>query len=211
MLYDHFMKTQIISGSHRADSQSMKVANYIAKLIGQKGGEAKITDLHHGALPLWDESVWVGNPDWKKIWDPIAADLRGADSLVVITPEYAGMASPAIKNFFLFCGGDLIAHKPTLLVSVTSSATNGAYPIQELRGTSHKNSRPLYLPDHIIVREAEKVLMDSDPNGVAANPADEYLRKRMDYSVQMLREYAKALKSVRESAVLNYKDFPFGM
>ena len=205
------MKTQIISGSHRENSQSMKVATYLAKVIDQKGGSAKITDLHHGALPLWDEKVWAGDPAWKALWDPIATDLRAADSLIIVTPEYAGMASPAIKNFFLFCGGDLIAHKPTMLVSVTSSLFNGAYPIQELRGSSYKNSRPLFVPDHVIVRDAEKVLNDVDPSAKPANPTDEFTRKRIDFSVNMLSEYAKAMKAVRESTALNYKEFPFGM
>jgi azobenzene reductase len=205
--YFQQMKTQIISGSHRLNSQSLKVAKFIQKMIQTKGGEAKITDLAHGSLPLWDERVWEGNADFKKVWDPIASDLRAADSLVVISPEYSGMAAPALKNFFLFCGGDLIAHKPTLLVAVTSSLTNGAYPIQELRGSGHKNSKQLYIPDHVIIREAEKVLNDENANG----PSDEFFRTRLAYSLSTLAEYENALKQVRASGVIKHKEFPFGM
>ena len=201
------MKTQIISGSHRLNGQSLKIAKFIQKMIQQKGGEAKITDLARNALPLWDERVWEGSADWKKIWDPMAAELRAADSLVVITPEYAGMASPALKNFFLFCGGDLVAHKPSLLVAVTSSLTNGAYPISELRASSYKNSKQLYIPDHVIVRDAEKVLNEETANG----GSDEFVRKRLTYGLATLAEYEKAMKVVRESGVINYKEFPFGM
>jgi hypothetical protein len=74
--YRENMKTQIISGSHRLNGQSFKVAKFVQKMIQQKGGEAKITELARGALPLWDERVWEGHADWKKVWDPIAADLR---------------------------------------------------------------------------------------------------------------------------------------
>lgn len=200
------MKTHIVSGSHRADSQSSKVSRYIASLIESKGGQATLTELKHNALPLWDEGMWSGDPKWKSLWSPIEAQLRAADSLVIVTPEYAGMASAAIKNFFLFCSGDLIAHKPALLVAV-SAGTGGSYPIHEMRASSYKNSRICYLPDHVIVRNAENVLND----GPATGSDEEYLRKRIDYSVDLLAQYEKALKPIRSSGMLNYKDFPFGM
>jgi hypothetical protein len=117
------------------------------------------------------------------------------------------MAAPALKNFFLFCGGDLIAHKPSLLVAVTSSLTNGSYPITELRGSSYKNSKQLYIPDHVVVRDAEKVLNEETASG----PADELVRTRLAYSLSTLAEYEKAMKMVRESGAIKYKEFPFGM
>ena len=127
---------------------------------------------------------------------------------MVITPEYAGMASPALKNFFLFCNGDLIAHKPAVLVGVTASAFSGSYPIQEMRGSSYKNCRIVYIPDHVIVRTAEAILNDETP---APNSADFFTRQRIDYSIAMLKEYSKAMAPLRSSVSLNYKEFPFGM
>ncbi len=201
------MKTQIISGSHRANSQSMRVAQYLKSRIVGKGGTASITDLSHSKLPLWDEGVWAGEESWKQVWSPIEAELKAADSLIVISPEYAGMASPALKNFFLFCGGDLLAHKPALLVSVTVSVTNGAYPIQELRGSGYKNSHLLYLPEHLIVREVEHRFHGETASG----EADGYLRKRAGYCLDLLSHYEKALLQVRQSGVVNLQDYPFGM
>jgi NAD(P)H-dependent FMN reductase len=201
------MKTQIISGSHRANSQSMRVAQYLKSCIEKKGGTGSITDLSHSKLPLWDEGVWAGEVSWKQVWGPIEAELKAADSLIVISPEYAGMASPALKNFFLFCGGDLLAHKPALLVSVTTSLTNGAYPIQELRGSGYKNSHVLYLPEHLIVREVEH-RFDGE---AASSEADGYLRKRAGYCLDLLAQYEKALLQVRQSGVVNLQDYPFGM
>lgn len=202
------MNTHIVSGSHRSISQSAKVAHYLEDRILKRGGKASVTELAHGNLPMWDDKVWAGDPEWKRIWDPIAAQLRAADSLIFVAPEYTGTAGAAIKNFFLFCGGDLIAHKPAMLVSVTASITNGAYPIMELRGSSYKNSKVIYVPDHIIVREAEKMLIGE----TASSPNDDYLRKRIEYSLDMLGEYEKALKPMREGySKLAHKEFPFGM
>jgi NAD(P)H-dependent FMN reductase len=202
------MKTVIISGSHRADSQSMRVAQFTKKRIVHLGGEASIIDLSHNALPLWDEGMWSGDQKWKSIWAPIAEKLRGADSLVLVTPEYAGMASPALKNFFLFLGGDLVAHKPAAIISVTTSAFSGSYPVQELRGSSFKNCRLVYIPDHVIVRTADKLLVGDQ---VEPNSADFFTRQRIDYSIVMLKEYAQALAPIQKSQHLNYKEMPFGM
>ena len=95
-----------------------------------------------------------------------------------------------------------------MIVSVTSSLTNGAYPIMELRGSSYKNAKQIYIPDHVIVRDAEKALLGDVPT----NSNDEYLRKRIDYSLSMLGEYEKALKLMRENFTgLSHKDYPFGM
>ena len=45
-------------------------------------------------------------------------------------------------------------------------------------------------------------------------PGDEHdasLRNSVDYALRVLLEYAKALRSVRESGLLDYKTYPFGM
>lgn len=202
------MKTHIISGSHRSVSQSAKIAKYLQSKIEAKGGTATITELSNHQIPMWDEKVWEGTVEWKKILDPIFTQLQAADSLIFIVPEYSGMAGPAIKNFMLFCGGSLLAHKPTLLVSVTSSLTNGAYPIMEMRGSSYKNAKQLYIPDHVIIRDAENML-----NGEAkTGSSDEYIRNRIDYSLSMLSAYGTAMKTLRESTSgLDHHTYQYGM
>jgi len=94
------MKTHIVCGSHRSPSQGIKISKFIASQIEKRGGQATVTDLSHDSLPLWDEGMWSGDLKWKPLWSPIETKLRSADSLVIVTPEYAGMASAAIKNFF---------------------------------------------------------------------------------------------------------------
>lgn len=204
------LNTHIVSASHRNPSQSAKVAHYLKNRILAQGGLAQVTELAHNALPLWDEGMWSGDPKWKPVWGPIEAKLRAADSLVVVVPEYAGMAAAAAKNFFLFCSGDLIAHKPTLLVGVSASQ-GGSYPISEMRASSYKNSRQVYIPDHLIIKEAEHVLNDSLATDEHHRRNDEYLRKRIDFTLGVLSKYEKALKPIRESGMVNLKDYPFGM
>ena len=52
-----------------------------------------------------------------------------------------------------------LGHKPALIVTV-SSADGGAYPVAELRMSSYKNNRICYLPEHVILRNVERILND---------------------------------------------------
>ena len=116
------------------------------------------------------------------------------------------MACPAIKNFFIYASKAELAHKPGLLVGV-SSGIGGAYPIAELRASSYKNCRLCYLPEHLIVRQVEKVL-----NGPqAVDEADERIRGRIDYALDVLVRYGHALQPVREAISFDNPAFANGM
>lgn len=59
----------------------------------------------------------------------------------------------------------------------------------------------------MIVRNCEQVL-NSD---VSESEDDRLTRSRLDYCLQLLRQYAKALTMVRESGVVDFKNHPNGM
>jgi len=199
----------IISGSHRQNSESAKVAHFCEYLIkkNQPDAQTEVIELTGNPLPLWDESQWDDDPKWNNNWIPIRDKLRRAEAFVVVSPEWNGMVPAGLKNLFLFCSNQELGHKPGLIVTV-SATMGGAYPNAELRMSGYKNTRICYIPDHVIVRYAPKVLNDFDH---PASTDDERIRIRLDYSLKILREYALALKQVRASPVINFKDFASGM
>lgn len=201
------MQLVIVSGSNRRNSNSRKVANYIRDNAAAASGfqGVHVIDLHEVDLPPWDESIWAGADKWKTTWAPIAAQLQAASALVLVAPEWAGMVPAHLKNFLLFCGNKELAHKPAMIVGV-SSGMGGAYPVAELRMSGYKNNRVLFVPDHLIVRDANNLLNGATPQ----SKIDEDVRDRIVYSTKMLGEYAKALVQVRESGVPDYKKYPFG-
>jgi NAD(P)H-dependent FMN reductase len=193
----------LIAGSSRANSQSGKVARFIRQrlidLDKASPSSCSIIDLGQGPLPLWpaeDTGPWAGYQQ----------QLRDADAVVVIAPEWNGMACPAIKNFFIYASKAELAHKPGLLVGV-SSGIGGGYPISELRASSYKNCRLCYLPEHLIIRGVEKVLNEAD----AVSEDDQRIRARMDYDLDILARYADALKPVREAIDMSIPAFANGM
>jgi NAD(P)H-dependent FMN reductase len=202
------MKYGIIIGSHRVKSQSAKVAEFARQLLMNTDGTSQFytLDLATKNLPLWDEGVWNGAPAWATSWGPIAEQLRTCDAFIVLAPEYSGMVPAALKNFFLLASKDEIGHKPGLIVAV-SSGRGGSYPVAELRMSSYKNTRINWIPEHMIVRNAEQVL--NGPQSISEE--DEFTRSRLGYCLRVLKEYGKALKIVRDSGVLDYKTHPNGL
>lgn len=192
------MELVIVSGSQRKDSQSAKVAQYLMQQI-PPSHKVKHIELCQYQLPFWD-----GDPESKTTdgsrWPFISQQVKRADALILITPEWGGMASPLIKNFLLMCNNQDTAHKPALLVSVVSGIS-GAYPIAELRMNALKNNKLVATPDHLIIRNVEQVLNTEQ----AVDDRDKQLRERIDYCLYMLAQYSEALTVIRS----NHQNKPY--
>ena len=193
----------LVAGSSRSNSQSGKVARFLRQRLIQLGytddAQSNVIDLGLAPLPLWPAED--AGP-----WGLYSKQLAAADAVVIISPEWNGMACPAIKNFFIYASKAELAHKPGLLVGV-SSGVGGAYPISELRASSYKNCRLCYLPEHLIVRSVEKVLNTPEPS----HAEDQRLHARIDYELDILVKYAHALLPVRASIDMSNPAFANGM
>ncbi|MGO1191754.1 NADPH-dependent FMN reductase [Vibrio casei] len=197
------MKLTIVSGSQRPQSQSLNVANTLKQLAHSQFNEINIVDLHALDLPFWNEGVWNGGNEWQQ-WKPIAQQLSQSDAFIFITPEWHGMATPALKNFLLLTTDEELAHKPALLVSVSASI-NGVYPISELRMTGNKNNHVCFLPDHLIFREVDSLLSEE------STITDPHFLARCEYTLQLLAGYAHALAPIHRDMLPLNKPFRYGM
>jgi hypothetical protein len=191
----------LLSGSNRFNSQSIKVAHYLRERLEalELCDSSELIDLASSPLPLWPEE------DTQKAWSVQQSILKKATALIVISPEWNGMACPALKNFFLYAGLSELGHKPALLVGV-SAGLGGAYPITELRASSYKNSRILYLPEQLIVRNVESMLNSEYPS----DENDVRIRARADWTLQILCQYDDALRTMR-TAIKHPPEFSTGM
>lgn len=197
MTTNNTLNYAVIAGSTQENSQSSKVANFIKQrlLANEKTNTVNIVDLAKSTLAIWP------NQQSEVQWQPISEQLSIADAIVLITPEWNGMASPAIRNLFIYTELEL-AHKPGLIVSI-SSGINGSVPIAELRMNTYKNSRINYLPEHMIIRDVRNELESVD--------AENYLQQRLQYNLNLLREYAIGLQHVRQSNVIDHENYTYGM
>ena len=203
------MKITIISGSHRNPSQSEKVARHIEKALRQEQGvDTWLYALADNPLPLWDQTIWEDDQQWKDLLAPIREQLESSDGFVIVSPEWHGQVPSGLKNFFLLFNRFELGHKPALIVAV-SSADGGAYPVAELRMSSYKNNRICYIPEQVIVRNVEGVLNDNAEDN--NQEADSYFRERISWSLEILKAYAGAMKPMRESGQMHHNKFGNGM
>lgn len=74
--------------------------------------------------------------------------------------------------------------------------------------SSYKNSRILYIPDHVIIRSADEL-----PNTLMEIVDKDQLRSvsRLNHGTKVLLAYAKALKPMRTETDFEYDKFANGM
>ena len=199
------MKISIITASHRINSQSKKISGILQNNLIKINSKLDtfILDLSDSSLPLWSPEKKDGKGIWGQTWNTISSNLHKSDGFILVVPEYGGMATPAAKNIFLLCGNGEFAHKPGLIVSI-SSGNGGAYPISELRSSSYKNTHILWIPENIIIRNVEEF----NPGAHGKN-IPEWLDNRIDYVLRLFLTYASNIKPVRD--IVNRKDFGNGM
>ena len=199
------MKISIISASHRQNSQSQRISELLRTDLLNIEPDLDIfsLDLAVVSLPLWSPDKKNGLGVWGETWNSISDNLNKSDGFILVVPEYGGMATPAAKNIFLLCGNGEFAHKPGLIVSV-SSGNGGAYPIAELRSSSYKNTHLMWIPENIIVRNVEEF----NP-GEHGDNIPQWLDDRINYVLNLFLAYAANMKPLRE--LINRKDFGNGM
>ena len=203
------MKIGVITGSHRKDSQSGKVGRFLsAQLDSRDSVTSWMLDLGKSPLPLWDEDLRSGGPQWSAIPD-IKAELDSSDGFIVIAPEWHGMVPAALKNFFLLWAatGEL-SHKPALPCAV-SAGEGGAYVISELRMSSYKNNRLCWIPEQLIARNVNAICNENS-NDNDDERHDTFV-ERSRYALDLLLSYANALNAVRDSGLIVHDSFMNGM
>lgn len=202
------MKISIISGSHRNPSQSEKIGKYVETLLKNKFADIDpfLYTLADNPLPLWDQSVWEDDAAWNERLAPLKKKFSESDAFVIISPEWHGQVPAGLKNLFLLFNRFELGHKPAYIISV-SSGSGGAYPVAELRMSSYKNNRLCYIPEHLIIRDVENVFNEKDND----TRSDSYYKERLEWGLNILTGYGKALKTMREETEIHHEKFGNGM
>lgn len=199
------MEVSIIVASQRENSQSGKVAKYIANQLNIKDTHPVIVSLENNQLPLWTVNV-EEDLEVRKLADSIRNNLKSSSASIIVVPEWNGSITPALANLFLYIDKS-IAHKPVLLVSV-SAGQGGAYPIAEIRSFHTKNNYPIFIPNHVIIRDVNNVL-----NLLKKHETKEDLRirERLNWSIEVLLEYSKYLNDFRNNTNIDLNKYANGM
>jgi azobenzene reductase len=170
------MKYAIILGSIRIGRQSHRIAYYLEQKIRNKGIDVTMIDLAEHPLPMMEE-------DNGRLRSPaddvsiIGAQLKEADAVILVSPEYHGSFSGVLKNALDFYWAEF-KKKPIGVVTTGSGRMGGinastqmqhvvlslgAFPlptkllIPEIQHAFNEQNEPLR---EDIVRNTERFLSD---------------------------------------------------
>ncbi|HEY1113147.1 MAG TPA: NAD(P)H-dependent oxidoreductase [Chitinophagaceae bacterium] len=92
------MRIEIISGSPRAKTVTYRLALFLQKVLQQRTDhEVGIIDLREHNLPLLEE-VFTSVADTPEAYKPLSERMFAARAFILVTPEYNGSYTPAMKN-----------------------------------------------------------------------------------------------------------------
>lgn len=124
------MKIEIISGSPRINSVTRRVTLYLKNWITQNTAhEVDIIDMKDWSVPPV-QSVWVTAEKAPLELQPLAQRVFEADAFILVTPEYNGSFSPAMKNMLDHFPKQ--HHKPFGIVTASPGAMGGMRASQQL-------------------------------------------------------------------------------
>lgn len=124
------MKVVIISGSPRTDSLTKRVALHLLTSLEEKTQhEVDLIDLHQWNLPPI-ETVFTSVDNTPDAFKSLSKKIFEADAFILVSPEYNGSYSPALKN--LLDHFPKQHHKPFGIVTASPGAFGGIRAAQQL-------------------------------------------------------------------------------
>lgn len=194
----------IVSSSTRINSESLRVSKVIKSIIHESDPSSTVSILNLAETKHmeWNESFWgeeIPCAEWKNT----SKLLMSSSAFIFVVPEWHGMIPPALLNLLILAERNELAHKPALIVSV-SSGTGGAYVVSQLKSHCSKNNRLCFIPEQVVIRNVRNKLFNGDENSEG-----DYAR--LSYAAAVLKAYIPALLQVREAGVLDFESWPYGM
>jgi Predicted flavoprotein len=124
------MRIEIVSGSPRVNSVTRRVALHLQKYLQENSNhEIGLIDMKDWDLPYM-QSVFPSIETTPDKWKPLSERIFNADAFILVSPEYNGSYSPAMKNL-LDCYPKQ-HHKAFGVVTASTGAMGGMRATQQM-------------------------------------------------------------------------------
>ena len=125
------MRIEIISGSPRQNSTTVRVANYLKKWLEENTDhEVGLIDLRDWDLPPV-QTVFSSVNNTPEEFRSLAERMFAAEGFILVSPEYNGSYSPGMKN--LLDHFPKQHHKPFGIVTASPGAMGGIRASQQMQ------------------------------------------------------------------------------
>lgn len=125
------MVIEVISGSPRQESVTVRVAKFLQKFLSETTThEVRLLDVRDFPLPHI-QKVWTSLEAVPEEWKHLGERVFSADAFILVTPEFNGSYSPAMKN--LLDHFPKQSHKPFGIVTASVGAMGGMRASQQMQ------------------------------------------------------------------------------
>lgn len=184
MSFKKMVKIVGIIGSLRADSYSALAMQQATERVKALGAEVEIIDLREMKLPFCNGGS--DYPDYTDV-DVMRDKVKGADGLILATPEYHGSVSGVLKNALDLMSFEHLSGKVTGVISVLGGQSN-SNALNDLR-IIVRWVHGFVIPEQIAVGQAWQAF---GPKGKLKN---DKLAERFDVFANSLVDYTTKLRS----------------
>lgn len=126
------MNIEIVSGSPRKNSITHRVVLYLEKYLADNTEHTiNVIDVREWELNVLQQEVFRNAEGAPIHLRPLAERMFGADAFILVTPEYNGSYTPALKN--LFDHFPKQTHKAFGIVTASPGALGGIRAAQQLQ------------------------------------------------------------------------------
>ncbi len=150
----------IISGTDRADSNSLKVSKYIQSLYRTLGEEVEIIDLRESRKEL-AQGPHYGKDQPLSLQAEIGK-IAKSDGLIVVCPEYNG-SMPGILKYYIdhLTFPDSFEYRPVCFVGL-GGMFGGVRPVEHLQQVFGYRNSFIY-PQRVFLINVHKNMMQGEP------------------------------------------------
>jgi len=126
------MNIEIISGSPRKESVTFRLALFLQNYIREKTEHnTNIIDVREYNLMPMQEHVYKSADDTPPEYRSLATRMFNADAFIIVSPEYNGSYTAAMKNLFDHFPKQV--HKPFGIVTASPGALGGVRAALQLQ------------------------------------------------------------------------------
>jgi NAD(P)H-dependent FMN reductase len=177
----------VISGTNRPESNTLKVATIVQKMLAEHGNDVALLDLATLPTELFSSSSYSSKPD---SFAPFQETILEADGFLTVVPEYNGSFPGVVKYFIdMLRFPESLYEKPAAFVGIAAGRWAGVRAVEHLEMVfqyrhAHLFGRRCFIP-HISRNLSEK--------GDLTDPA---LAERLE---QMVSDFAVFCATLRGS------------
>ncbi|MDX2250456.1 MAG: NAD(P)H-dependent oxidoreductase [Bacteroidia bacterium] len=189
------MKVVIILGSIREGRKTHRVAHYLVKMLNEQPGvETILLDLESHELPLLKDR-WAEQETVNPVLADFSAQLKAADALIFVSPEYHGSYTGVLKNAVDHFWKEF-SHKPIGVVATGSGKFGGINASTEMQ-LLILSLGAFPMPYKLLVPNVNRLFGETD------EPLDEFFLKSVNKFVAEFCWFAEALVKARQAQIFS--------